>query len=494
MSIASVQYFQLPAHTSAEAFVEGLKAYMLERIDLVPYLTNVPEWTDGAFGHPHWIKAEHFDINEHIYAVPVPAPGGRRQVEQTIAKLHEVPLPRHRPLWDVAVLTGLPNEQVVYYNRVHHACLDGVSAQASTQLLMEEDPTKCAQKQPIQPTNDAHHSLGEHLINLFSTMAKESIDRATHMPERFQAAAKVAQRSIHPTKGLGALNQTPPATRLNKSIDRGRTFVTAELPMKELRTLAKATHSSVNDVFLSVCGGALRRYLERHSANPEKPLIAGCPVSLRRPGDKSNNNQVTIMKVALGTDLEDPVDRLGAVRASARTAKQVTAEMAPLLAGSITAPGLGAATHNMAVTADLLPLQEWLGNPSINVLISNVPGPRKPLYSNGARMLTHYPVSIPTHGVGVNITVQSYVDQLYVGITACAKTMPDADLLRDDLLAEWDELYAMLTADVVTLTPESDTTAKAEAAESAPEAAAAPPVSAPVPGALSANQDGKRVA
>ena len=162
------------------------------------------------------------------------------------------------------------------------------------------------------------------------------------------------------------------------------------------------------------------------------------------------------MKVDLGTDIDDTVARLARVRASARTAKEVTAAMSPLLPESFTWPGLGAGTQALAQAANYMPIAEWLGNPAINVLISNVPGPRHTLYSNGARMLTHYPVSIPAHGAGVNITCQSYEGKLFFGVTACAKTMPDADLLRDDIEYEWDNLHAALTADVVTLPNHSD--------------------------------------
>ena len=456
MSIASVQYMQLPDQVSATDFVTSLQAFLQQRLHLVPYLTSIPQWTDGVIGHPNWVTVPDFDITQHVYSVPVPAPAGRRQVEQIVARLHESTLPRTRPLWDLVVLTGLPNNQVAYYNRVHHACIDGVSAQASTALLMDKEPDQADTKTAI-PAGDRHtESAAEHFFNFLAAAATQAVQATTLAPQRMQALGELAQRTLHPTKGLGALTQPVPASVLNGSVDRSRTYAMGEIPLKEAKNLAKSTNSSLNDIFLNICGGALRRYLVRHGACPEQSLIAGCPVSLRQPGDHSNDNQVTMMKVDLGTDVDDTILRLGKVRSSARIAKEVTATMAPLLPRSITLPGLGAMTHNLAEVANYLPLAEWLGNAPFNVLISNVPGPRQVLYSNGARMLTHYPVSIPAHGIGVNITCQSYVDRLYFGVTACARTMPDADLLRDDIEYEWDNLHAALTADVVKLPKSSE--------------------------------------
>jgi hypothetical protein len=161
------------------------------------------------------------------------------------------------------------------------------------------------------------------------------------------------------------------------------------------------------------------------------------------------DNQVTMMSVSLATDIVDPRLRLLAIKDSAETAKEVTADLAGSYDPDIAFPGLPLVSSTAALIADQLKTADLYSMP-INVVISNVPGPRETLYSNGARMLTHYPVSVPAQGLGLNITVQSYRDTLYFGVTACKKALPEAALLRDDMLEAYRELGALLPEKKVT--------------------------------------------
>ena len=180
-------------------------------------------------------------------------------------------------------------------------------------------------------------------------------------------------------------------------------------------------------------------------------MIAGCPVSLRQPGDTNPNNQVTMMMVSLATDDADPAERLQRIARSSRTAKGFTEDVAPSYDADVALPGLpGALTTGMR-------LAEMTGAANLpglvlpcNVVVSNVPGPQVQLYACGAKMLTHYPVSIPAHTQAVNITVQSYNGALYFGVTACASALPDADVLRADMLAAFEELRALYDLPSVT--------------------------------------------
>jgi WS/DGAT/MGAT family acyltransferase len=201
--------------------------------------------------------------------------------------------------------------------------------------------------------------------------------------------------------------------------------------------------ATVNDIIMAVCAGGLRSYLLRHNALPADSLIAGCPVSMRKPGDTSPGNQVSMMNVELATQIADPLERLSMIRASAKTAKEVTAELAGVYEPNAAFPGMPSMMNNGINAVESFGLADFFSGP-INVVISNAFGPRATLYSNGARMMSHHPVSIVAQGIGVNITVQSYVDQVYLGLTACAKAVPDADLLRDDLIAAFEELKARL--------------------------------------------------
>jgi diacylglycerol O-acyltransferase / wax synthase len=249
------------------------------------------------------------------------------------------------------------------------------------------------------------------------------------------------------------------------------------LPLADVKLIGKATGTSLNDVFLAVCSGALRRYLERTGELPAESLIAGCPVSLRRPGDNAANNQVTMMMVSLATDEADPVKRLLEIGYSSRQAKGFVADIARSYDADLALPGLpGMVRGGVAVVEAAGLADTTMARMPCNVVVSNVPGPRQPLYSLGAKVLTHYPVSIAAHGQGVNITVQSYLDQLFFGITACAKAMADPDALRDDMLAAFAELKdRVLKAPTALVRRErpAETVQRPPRAEVAPTSAAA---------------------
>lgn len=448
MHVASVQVMALPDGVSEDEFIASLKPFIAARKHLVPYLTNRLQATPFDLDHPLWVRDPEFDIERHIYRVDVPAPGGQAELERTIAELHATPMDRSRPLWEIAVLCGLAdgdgsrNRRVAYYNRVHHACLDGMAGQAATMTLMDTEPEpRHIPTPPVEFTErPARHDVLSLMLDAWRNFAVAQVDQFAGWPKRLDASARLWQRTLDSSEGLGTPQAPTPRTHFNRPIGAARTFAVGELPVADIKAVGRALNATLNDVFLAVCGGGLRRYFEAKGELPEASLIAGCPVSLRQPGDTSLNNQVTMMQVALGTDIAEAKARVAAVAAWARAAKATTADAAPLLSGEVALPGLPAALHNAALWAERT--RGGDGPQSINVVISNVPGPRQTLYSNGARMLTHYPVSIPAHGTGVNLTVQSYDGILYLGITACATALPDADRLRDEMLAEFIDLTA----------------------------------------------------
>ncbi|MEZ5560502.1 MAG: wax ester/triacylglycerol synthase family O-acyltransferase [Pseudomonadales bacterium] len=445
--IASVQILELPEGVGETGFIAELKKLAMQRIHLIPYFTNKLQTVPFNLDHPIWVRDEKFDIDNHILHAEVPAPGGRAEFEATIARLHSIPMDRSRPLWEMWVLTGLEGGRIAYYNRSHHSCLDGVSGQAAIQAFM--DPTPEVQPVPPPPadfeTARRTQNPASLLAGAFENFLKFQIRQASRAMTHAETAWRLAQRGFDPAKGLGAAAETAPRTRFNRSVYASRTYATGELPLAEVKSIGKRTGTTVNDVFLAICSGGLRRYLERTGELPDASLIAGCPVSLRRPGDKSLNNQVSMMLVSFASNEADPVKRLLEIARSSGAAKGVISDFAPSYDSDVAIPGLpsllslGMQAAERANLADA----EWWRMPC-NVVVSNVPGPRQQLYSLGARVLTHYPVSIPAHGQGLNITVQSYQQQLFFGITACRRAVPDADALRDDMLAAFMELASLV--------------------------------------------------
>ncbi|HSH90618.1 MAG TPA: WS/DGAT domain-containing protein, partial [Ramlibacter sp.] len=219
----------------------------------------------------------------------------------------------------------------------------------------------------------------------------------------------------------------------------------ANVSLAEVKEITRATDTTVNDVVLAVSSAALRRYLADENCRPAKPLIAGVPVSLREAGNTDLNNQVSMMFVGLATDIKDPLERLAAIHTNAIAAKEVTGKVKtaiPMDFPSFGAPWLMsglASLYGRSRIANVIP-------PMANVAISNVPGSPVPLYLAGAKVATYHPVSIPGHGVALNITVQSYNGVLGFGLTACRRAVPDPQALAAYLASATAELLAAVRA------------------------------------------------
>jgi WS/DGAT/MGAT family acyltransferase len=374
----------------------------------------------------------------------VAAPGGRAEFEAAIAALHAQPLDRSRPLWQIWVLTGLEGGRIAYYNRVHHACLDGVSGQAAVQAVL--DGTAEAGPVAAPPAEFANRpaalSFASLLVGAFENAARYQLRQASRVLDHVDTGMRLVQRALDPSKGFGVAAELAPVTRFNRAVSRERSYATGELPLAEVKAIGKVTGTTLNDVFLAICSGGLRRYFGRLGELPSRSLVAGCPVSLRRPYDKSLNNQVTMMQVSFATDEEDPVKRLLKIAASSARAKGLVADIAASYDADVALPGLPALLSATARFAERSGIANNAPAAPFNMVVSNVPGPRDALYSLGGRVLTHYPVSIPAHGQAVNVTVQSYAGNLFFGVTGCARALPDAERFRDDLLAAYAELVA----------------------------------------------------
>lgn len=438
--VGSVQYFQLPEDVNEDEFIVGLKGFLDTRKHLVAYMTRKLKQTPGNFDHPVWVKDHNFDINNHVVEVPVPAPGERAEVEATISEITSELMDREKPLWMLHVLTGLPDNQVAYYFQTHHSAIDGVSGQIAIMTLCDETPDHPAVVQPEETASlEDDDSMAELFQQSFQNMMNYQLGAASRMMGSMDASRRLMARMIDPSREMGAYARQAERTRFNHSIEKARSWASGEFSVDEIKKLGKPLGCTINDVVMAICAGGLRRYLKRAGELPSEGLIAGCPVSLRKPGDTNYGNQVTMMNVDLNTQEINPLMRLMEIHHSAIVAKEVTADLSAAMDFNTSILGLPAMVTAMTAASERTHLADLINGP-INLVISNVPGPRNTLYSNGAKMLSHHPVSIPAHGVGLNITVQSYDGTMFLGVTACKKVLPDADRLRDDMLEAFAEL------------------------------------------------------
>jgi diacylglycerol O-acyltransferase len=254
------------------------------------------------------------------------------------------------------------------------------------------------------------------------------------------AGLLIRQRNRTPDVSPPPTPFTAPRTSLNDALTARRAFRTGTVPLSGVKHVKNAFGTTVNDVVLALCGGALRHYLDEAGEHVERALVAMVPISVRTPDGKgAMGNQVSSALTTLATDVDDPVARLATISEGMRNAKvQQDAIGAETLQdwAEFAAPrtfGLAVRAYAGLGLADRLPVAH-------NLVISNVPGPPFPLYVAGARVASTFPVGPIFDGAGVNMTVMSYLDALDFGVNVCPDLVPDPDRLIDGLLRAYDEL------------------------------------------------------
>jgi WS/DGAT/MGAT family acyltransferase len=350
------------------------------------------------------------------------------QLEQLVARLHSSLLDRSRPLWEVYVIDGLADGRIGYYTKAHHSGIDGKAGVELARTLYDGTP----QVREVPPPRRRSRRSGDYQLGVaellraaVSNSFKQYVKVGRLLPTAVKAlgAARKATSALRKPKGERSLSlRLAPRTIFNTSITNQRSYATMTVPLEETKALGRRVGGTVNTIVMAMCAGALRRFLRERRQLPAQPLIAAVPVSLRGANDDSMNNQVSGVRVDLATDIADAAERFKAIHASSEAAKKVVSELKPVLGADM--PVLGspwlmsglASLFGRSNLASRLP-------PAANVVISNVPGVPTPLYMAGAKMLHFYPVSIPTHGLAVNITVQSYAGKLEFGITACRRVL-----------------------------------------------------------------------
>ena len=235
------------------------------------------------------------------------------------------------------------------------------------------------------------------------------------------------------------------ATRWNRAIDERRGFASLSMPLGQVRDIARDAGVKVNDVVLAVTSAALDRHLERLGQR-KGALIGACPVSLRARDDASMNNQVSMIAVNLCRDTTDPRARIQEIHHAATVAKGNLAAAADLQSQEPVIPFLPAVAQRATAAANPT-LINLLTDVPASLVVSNVPGPRETVYVAGAKMLTSYPMSIVTHGAGLNVTVCSYADQLELGLTVASSAIDDVQLLRSDFQVAWEALVEAFRAE-----------------------------------------------
>ncbi|MEU4339862.1 wax ester/triacylglycerol synthase family O-acyltransferase [Nocardia sp. NPDC023852] len=430
MHVGSLQLFEPPEEAGSD-FARQTYEKLLGHKDIDSTFRKRPATFLGA-PQLAWTHDKAVELDYHVRRLAVPGPGGIDQLVELASGLHSTLLDRHRPLWEIYLIEGLTDGRFAVYSKMHHALIDGVSAQRLLQRTLTSDPSSAVARVPWDlprtPRKRAAAPSGvrDPARNLLSAAASgTSLLRAAR-------AALLQQRLTLPFEA--------PRTMFNVPIGGARRSVVRSWSLERLQQVQKATRSTVNDIALAMSAGALRRYLIERDALPDKPLIAMVPMSLRADEDHETNGvKVGAVLCNLGTDVADPLDRLRVVGESMRKSKEVYRSLSSNQAMALSALLLS------PLAVNLVPALIAWANPTFNVVISNVPGRREPMYWNGARLDANYPLSIPFDGQAVNITLTSTAGNLDFGLVGCRRSVPQLSRLLDhleDSLAELERAAA----------------------------------------------------
>jgi diacylglycerol O-acyltransferase / wax synthase len=441
MHVGSVNLFTLPAGVDEQEFLHGV-AQSLRTADEFqpPFGDRLKTGPLGVVGPMYWERDNAIDVDYHIRHSALPKPGRYRELFALVSRLHGTLLDRNRPLWELHLIEGLQNRQCAIYSKFHHAAIDGVRSMHLVQSMYSTSAQTRMTESPLSLQSGERYRAALKQLHAEPVTDQELRNVADALKARYDSGVQMysaLKRVTDAWRGKGGPLSMPwlnvPRSAINTPVDGARRFVAQSWPLERIRAVGKALDGTFNDAVLAMCAGALRLYLQNHGELPDQSLKAMVPVSLRLAGDVESSNAVGAISADLATNVADAAARFAAIQASTHAGKAMYAGMsaseAQLLMQLIQAPGLL-----------LMPLGLASRFPPYSTVISNVPGPRQPMYWNGAQLNGIYPASIVTEGVALNITLVTYDRNVDFGIIACRRTMPQVQRLIDYMEQSLSEL------------------------------------------------------
>jgi len=479
MHVGSMAILRLPENYNGN-FFEEFKAMIASRLHIAPILKARLEKAPLDIDHPSWVEDDQFDIDRHIFRGSLPAPYDRATLERIVGWMHAKLLNRARPLWEFYVFEGMKDNEIGLYSKMHHACIDGGAGAALTDMIYDVTPVPRVVEPPIPQAKGGPEprDIAANLIDSYQALWRQPFDAssspktidlprsgksdlgsilfdnamfqiesavkfASSVPTMLKSVSEVIGKVTDPKSRDSIASMVSPSTILNKAISSERSFAGTSISLSKAKALAKQSGGKLNDVVLALASGVVRRYLLERGALPAKAMTAAVPISLREEGNTDANNQVFGMICSIATNVEDPKTRLETIIAQSTKSKEMSHPLRAFMpqVSNISMLGTPILVQIMALLYSRSDLSNVLP-PAANITVSNVPGPRQTLYAAGAELLHIFPVSISTHGLALNITVQSYRDQLDFGFIAGANIIPHVQVLCDMLPAEFDVLEA----------------------------------------------------
>jgi diacylglycerol O-acyltransferase len=454
---------------------DDIRRLVGERIHLLPPFTQKLVTIPFGLDLPYWIEDPDFDLDFHIREIALAPPGDEHQLADQVSRIVSRPLDRARPLWEMYLIRGLQDGRDALLTKLHHSAVDGVSGNEILAILLDLQP-EGREVPPARPgrservPSDAS-LLGRGLLGLprHSLRAVQAVPTAVRHIDALpfvsavpgvrllrRAGNRVAMLlpgSLGDADLLEAPEGRPPKTRFNGPISAHRRLAIGSLPLDTVKAIKNELGVTVNDVVVALCASMLRAWLDERAELPDDPLVAMVPVSVRTEQEMGAfGNRISAMFVPIPTDEADPRRRIERTHDVLRAAKERHAATPAELMQDAT-QFLPPVVMSSASRVTLGLIARMPTAPAVNLVISNVPGPREPLYCAGAKLMAYYPVSTIVDGVGLNITVLSYRDHLDIGIIGDRDQLDDAWAMLDGLRAALAEFHGLLSPAAASAAP-----------------------------------------
>lgn len=432
---------KIPMHIGGVAILEGslqfetFRTFLQERVHTVERLTQKLITSPLNLDRPHWMEDEEFDIDMHLTHTALPAPGGWKELRYIASKVFSQKLDRDRPLWEFTFVEGIdaipqvPKGSVAIISKIHHAAFDGKSGAALMAMLFDISP----KPRPVPKASGKKAAKAPGSISLLTQGALNIASRTGKIPGLLWETGKATLKASYISKVHGidmpTLPFTAPHTRFNDLISPKRVWDSSILDLKRVKAIRKAVEdTTLNDVILAICAGALRKYLLEKDELPEKPLVAMVPVSTRTKEQSDDmGNQVSAMYIQLATDEEDHLKRLKTIHVNTLIGKlyQDAIDAESLMGYAEVIPfGLANVAARYYSRANIAKKH----NPIFNLVITNVPGPQLPLYMAGHKLHTNMGTAPIIDGMGLIVPIFSYNGTISISPTSASNIMPDISL------------------------------------------------------------------
>lgn len=456
MHISGLGIFDQSTSNQSRMSLNELRAYIDKRLHLAPILKQKLLHTPMELERPYWVEDPDFDINSHVHQLRLPKPGNKEQLTALVAELSSPQIDMDKPLWEIYIIEGLNDypgvakDSFAMVTKIHHCCVDGGSGNNLYAALVDLEPDAAIPEAPVFDGMDEAQvvmSTGryEMMANAYARNTVTAVEQAFSVTKRLPHLARTATALYRGRKESGA-KLSVPLTRFNRTPEPERAFGFTTFDLPQLKAIKNAVDGvTVNDVVVCIVAGAMRKFLQSHGELPEQSLGAMMPKNLREGAEHEakSGNMVGGLFASIHTDIADPKERLLAINASTKLAKDFASEMDtasifPNLMGGFLYPKVGKAFTKLSQKHRLM---ERLGPVVLNTVITNVIGPPFDLYHAGAIQKSFMGLPPLTDGVSISHAIYSLKDTVSLGVVSCPSMIDDGHFYMQCCDESLEELY-----------------------------------------------------